>query len=265
MVDDGVMFPGRFADLAEIYRDGRPTYPALLARRVAAHAGLASTDAVLDLGTGPGFLAFDFVPYAASVTGVDPEPAMLRVARQTAERTGAAVNFIGSTAENLPDDLGPFRLVTIGRAFHWMDRALVLTKLDTLIVKGGGIALFQEAYPKLPANAWYAPYLATLDRHAVHDPAKPITTGRQDHEAVLFDSAFAHLERISVIEARRTSVEALVRRALSFARVYHAEDGAQPERLVREVREGLQPYAKDGMIEEVLEGIALIAQRSADI
>jgi ubiquinone/menaquinone biosynthesis C-methylase UbiE len=216
---------------------------------------------VLDLGTGPGFLAFDFAPYAASVIGVDPEPAMLQVARETAAHSGVDVTFIESTAEALPDTIGRFRLVTIGRAFHWMDRARVLDKLDTLIESGGAIALFQESYPNVPANAWYAPYLATLDRHAVRDPAKPITSGRQDHEAVLLESAFAHLERISVLEARRTSVEALVRRALSFGRVYHADDGAQPARLARQVREGLEAFAKDGFVEEVLEGTALIAQR----
>jgi ubiquinone/menaquinone biosynthesis C-methylase UbiE len=261
MPDQGVLFPGRFTELAEIYRDGRPTYPKLLARRVAAHVALTPAHAVLDLGTGPGFLAFDFAPYAGSVIGVDPEPAMLEVARETATHSGVDVTFIESTAEALPDTLGPFRLVTIGRAFHWMDRARVLNKLDTLIQPGGAIALFQESYPNVPANAWYASYLATLDRHAVRDPAKPITSGRQNHEATLLESAFAHLERISVIEARRTPVEALVRRALSFGRVYHAEDGAQPERLAREVRKGLEPFVQDGVVDEVLEGAALIAQR----
>jgi hypothetical protein len=49
MPDEGVLFPGRFTELAEIYRDGRPTYPKLLARRVAAHVGLTPTDQVLEV------------------------------------------------------------------------------------------------------------------------------------------------------------------------------------------------------------------------
>ncbi len=75
-----VLFPGRFRDLADYYTTGRPTYPRLLARRVAYLMGLDATERVLDLGTGPGFLALDFRPFAAEVLAVDPEPAMLRVA-----------------------------------------------------------------------------------------------------------------------------------------------------------------------------------------
>jgi len=67
-----VMFPGRFRDLANYYTTGRPTYPRLLARRVADLVGLNGSQTVLDLGTGPGFLAIDFHPFAGKVIGVDP-------------------------------------------------------------------------------------------------------------------------------------------------------------------------------------------------
>ncbi len=50
-----VMFPGRFRELANFYTTGRPTYPRLLARRVAHLVGLDGSQAVLDLGTAPGF------------------------------------------------------------------------------------------------------------------------------------------------------------------------------------------------------------------
>ena len=105
-----VMFPGRFRDLANFYTTGRPTYPRLLARRVADLIGLDGSQTVLDLGTGPGFLAIDFHPFAGKVIGVD----------------------------------------------------------------GAG------------------------------DPARDRTHGNKDHETVLLDSAFSHLERLAVaaIEAR---------------------------------------------------------------
>jgi len=75
-----VLFPGRFRDLADYYATGRPAYPTLLARRVANLVGLNGTQVVLDLGTGPGFLALDYHPFAARVIAVDPEAEMLRVA-----------------------------------------------------------------------------------------------------------------------------------------------------------------------------------------
>src|SRR5450432_2753489 len=53
-------FPERFKVASQFYTTGRPTYPKLLSRRVAELVGIGQHDAVLDLGTGPGFLALDF-------------------------------------------------------------------------------------------------------------------------------------------------------------------------------------------------------------
>jgi len=62
-----IVFPDRFKNPARYYTTGRPTYPKLLARRFAGLVGLTSGDDVLDLGTGPGFLALDFAPLARAV------------------------------------------------------------------------------------------------------------------------------------------------------------------------------------------------------
>src|SRR3954452_8070590 len=96
-----VLFPGRFRDLADYYATGRPTYPALLARRVANLVGLDGTQAVLDLGTGPGFLALDYRPFAARVIAVDPEPAMLRAARRNAVQAGKDIEFVQGSSNDL--------------------------------------------------------------------------------------------------------------------------------------------------------------------
>src|SRR3954453_23990861 len=98
-----VLFPGRFRDLADYYVTGRPAYPTLLARRVANLIGLNGTQAVLDLGTGPGFLALDYHPFAPRVRAVDPEPEMLLVARRNAAQAGKDIEFI----QGRSNDLGP--------------------------------------------------------------------------------------------------------------------------------------------------------------
>ena len=51
--------------------------------------------------------------------------------------------------------LGRFKLVTIGRAFHWMDRPATLGLLDALVEAGGAVALFGETYPDVAENAWF--------------------------------------------------------------------------------------------------------------
>lgn len=265
MLVDPVLFPDRFKALADYYVTGRPTYPPLLARRVADLLDLDGTQAVLDLGTGPGFLALDFAPFARSVTGLDPEPEMLRVARRSAERAGRSIDFVLGSSHDLSPALGHFRLVTIGRAFHWMDRSETLQALDALIDPGGGVALFSESYPPVPANAWYAAFQQAVDSYATHDPARERLASHKDHEAVLLESAFSHLERIAVLEPRRTTLAHMVDRALSFAKAWQGRDGSRLDDLANDVRTVLAPYIVDGAIHEVLEGTALIARRPAEI
>src|SRR5260370_2571028 len=44
-------------------------------------------------------------------------------------------------AEKISVELGTFRLVTCGSSFHWMDRDLVLARVQELLEPGCGIAL----------------------------------------------------------------------------------------------------------------------------
>jgi SAM-dependent methyltransferase len=261
MSEAAVLFPGRFRDLADFYTTGRPTYPPLLAKRVADLVGLDQSRTVLDLGTGPGFLALDFHPFAGKVIGIDPEPEMLRVARRNAAAAGAAIEFILGSSNDLGPQFGRLHLVTIGRAFHWMDRPLTLEALDALIEPAGAVALFQESYPSVKANAWHATFQAILDHYGAEDPAREQTHHNKDHDAVLLDSAFSHLERIAVLEQRQTSIEHIVDRSLSYGRAWQGRPGSRLKDMALEVRDALAPYVTNGFVMEVLEGTALVARR----
>jgi chemotaxis signal transduction protein len=82
---------------------------------------------------------------------------------------------------------------------------------------------------------------------------------------VLLDSPFPHLERISVIERRHTPLEFFVDRALSMSSVSQSQIGARADELAREVTEVMAPFAKDGLVVEVVESEALIARREAPL
>ena len=265
MSETSVLFPGRFRDLADFYASGRPTYPRLLARRVADLVGLNGSQTVVDLGTGPGFLALDFHPFAKKVIGIDPEPAMLRAARRNALQAGVEIEFVEGSSHDLGPRFGRLHLVTIGRAFHWMDRPRTLEALDALIESAGAVALFQESYPPVPANAWHPAFRAIVEHYGAEDPALEHTGRNKDHEAVLLDSAFSHLERVAVLEPRQTSIEHIVDRSLSYGRAWQGRPGSRLKDMALEVREALAPYVKNGSVEEVLEGTALVARRPAAI
>jgi SAM-dependent methyltransferase len=258
-------FPDRFRGVARYYSAGRPGYPPRLAARVADLVGELKLATVLDLGTGPGFLALDFAPHAAEVIGIDPEPAMLEAAVQNAEKAGRRIRFLCGTAETLDPALAPVRLVTIGRAFHWMDRPRTLEVLDGIVEPGGAVALFGTTYPAVTENAWQADFNAVLDRHAESDPARDLLRTATDPDAVLLASPFRHIERVAVLERRRTPVDRFVDRAFSFAKTWGGRVDAPPPDLAEEVQAVLRPYAVDGIVTEVVEGRATIAWRPAEI
>jgi SAM-dependent methyltransferase len=261
-----LFYPERFKEAARFYASGRPSYPPLLARRVAERVGLSAAHDVLDLGTGPGLLAVDFAPLAGSVTGLDPSPEMLWEAARNAERAGVQIRLVRGSSYELGPQLGRFRLATIGRAFHWMDREATLKSLDALIEPGGGVALFGESYPSVPQNAWREAFQGLIDAYSSEDPARPQLRSGPSHESILLHSAFDRLERVSVIEARHTPLERFVDRALSFASTWRGgRPGSREDDLAGEIRSALLPHADaQGRVREVLEGQALIARRGHD-
>jgi hypothetical protein len=156
--------------------------------------------------------------------------------------------------------------VTIGRAFHWMDRNATLESLDRMIPAGGAVALFGERYPAVPANRWHREFQTIVDAYSVEDPARSLIRANVANEAVLLDSAFDHLERISVIEARDTPVERFVDRALSYAATWHGRPGSREKDLALDIQRALAQHADaNGRVHEVLEGHALIARRAKDV
>ncbi len=260
-------FPERFKVASQFYTTGRPTYPPLLSRRVAAAVGVGKQDSVLDLGTGPGFLAIDFAPLVKTVTAIDPATEMLSIASENAVRAGVDnICVLLGASYDLGPELGRFKLVTIGRAFHWMDRVETVKALDALIERAGAITLFGESYPEVPANAWHREFQAIVDSYSTADPARAQIHERAKNEAVLLDSAFGHLERISVLERRQTPIERFVDRALSFASTWAGRPGSREQDLALEIRAALAKHAdSQGLVHEVLEGHALIARRERDL
>src|SRR3989304_8146713 len=73
----------RFTDRAENYRKYRPDYPEALYGYLGGHAGLASGDAIADIGSGTGLLNLLFLSQGHDVYGIKPNAAM----RQAAEVT----------------------------------------------------------------------------------------------------------------------------------------------------------------------------------
>jgi len=255
--------PRRFEGAAPHYLQGRPPYAAALFRRVAELTGLGSRHRVLDLGTGPGQLATGFAAFAGAVVAMDPEPDMLAIAAARAEGVCTNIAFVEGSSYDLGAVTGSFHLVTIGRAFHWMDRADTLKRLDALVSPEGAIALFGDLHPDVPENAWLKAYRAIRTRHTGEENPRWRQPGWPSHETFLLASPFNRLERIGIFNRHRIPAARLVDRALSMSTSSRTSLGDKVDILARDMADYARSVAKDGWIEEVVETTALIAFRQA--
>ncbi|WP_165247482.1 class I SAM-dependent methyltransferase [Paludisphaera soli] len=253
--------PRRFRTAAASYLEGRPAYPPRLFRRVARLARLDLSHRVMDLGCGPGQVAIGLAPYVGSVVAVDPEPEMLRLAGDHAAAVGLAIELVHGSSYDLGPDFGSFRLVAMGRSFHWMDRVEVLRRLDAMIEPEGVVVLLHDDHPEAPENAWHATYQQIIAQYADDDVAKGVRSRWAGHAAVLGASAFRDLKRIKAFERTRVTLDALILRTRSMSSVARSRIGPRADDLAAEVRAAMAPFARDGSLPELIASTALIAAR----
>jgi len=252
---------GRFASTVPYYRRYRAPYPPDFFQRAAAALRLDGTQALIDLGCGPGLLALGFAPFVRRVTGVDPEPAMVAAAREEAAAAGVALEVIEGRVEDLPAGLGPFDVVTIGRALHWMTPAPTLARLDRLVSPRGCILICRASPVEGAANPWLAAYEEF--RHRV-SPEQDRSRYRTEAAAFFAGSAFALRETVSVRYRQAISVETLVGRMFSMSNTSRDLLGPRAEPAGDELRAVLAPFTAAGpVIEETVEAEAAILARPA--
>jgi SAM-dependent methyltransferase len=255
----------RFRTAARHYLSGRQPYASRLIRRVADLVGLGLEARVLDLGCGPGMLAGAFAPLAHRVVATDPEPEMLRIA----ERAFAARNitYRQGGSEELPGDLGRFRLVTMGRSFHWMNRAETLRRLDRMLVPGGAVALFDARDATRPSGAWEQRYAELIRSYAGSDEEYPRRRSPEwlRHEFVLLDSVFSCVEAVSVFEPHEVTAAMLIDRAFSRSSSAPERLGAAAKRLARDIEALVAAVSPDGRLHEVVVSTALIGRRPEEV
>jgi SAM-dependent methyltransferase len=256
--------PRRFQTTVPYYSRYRLGYPQRLIARVIDIVGLKPGDNVMDLGCGPGTLAVPFADAGMRVTGVDPEPEMLEAARQAAREAGVDIALKQGSSFDLPKDIGPFKLVTMGRSFHWMDRSATLLALDPLVTDDGGVALFDDEHVRTVENLWRAKLRDLGDRYGRLESPNVAAENRSDyrrHESLLMDSAFPVLDGASVFIKREVTAEDVVGIAFSLSTSSPAKLGARKDQFESELRAELAALSPDGRFTEIVAMNALVARR----
>jgi SAM-dependent methyltransferase len=127
-----------YAGSAPYYAVGRVPYPPEAAYALQKELALDGHGRLLDVGCGPGSLTMLLAPLFEEAVGVDPDPGMLDEALSKAP---ANTRWYRMRAEELPGDLGRFRVITFAQSFHWMDQPRVASAVKTMLEPGGACVL----------------------------------------------------------------------------------------------------------------------------
>lgn len=139
--------PTLFAGAARHYERGRYPYAPGLADAMRDALGLDGSGRLLDAGCGPGTVALRLAHLFESVVGLDSDPEMLAEAsRLAAERAIGNARWVRMRAEELPGDLGTFRVVTFAASFHWMERDTVARAVRGMLEAGGALVHVDNMY-----------------------------------------------------------------------------------------------------------------------
>jgi ubiquinone/menaquinone biosynthesis C-methylase UbiE len=113
-------------------------YAPNLADRLTEILSLDGHGRLLDVGCGPGLLTLLLAKSFDEAVGVDPDPGMLAEAERRANEAGITnIRWVKARAEELPAELGTFRVATFGRSFHWMNRPRVAAIIREMLEPGG--------------------------------------------------------------------------------------------------------------------------------
>ena len=117
-----------------------------VARAIVDEASLTDHDSAADIGCGPGTAVRVAAACGAHVTGIDPSPVALRMARFLSRNSPAGqVAFALGSAEQLPLPDGAMTAAwSISSVHHWSDAAAGCAEIRRVLAPGGRVLLAER-------------------------------------------------------------------------------------------------------------------------
>jgi ubiquinone/menaquinone biosynthesis C-methylase UbiE len=209
--------PDLYRGTARFYDAFRLRYPPALVDDLCRRTSPSGRGRLLDLACGPGTVTFALCDRFAEVEAVDLEPEAIDFAADKAADLGVRnVRWTARRAEDVdPDER--FELVTIGTAFHRLDRRRVAALSSRWLRSGGHLALLWASTPIEGSEPWNQLLAAiVVDWMQRVDATDRIPANLADditqhpHAAVLEDAGFATVDRYEFTETNTWTVEALI-------------------------------------------------------
>ena len=195
---------------APYYDRYRPAYPDTLFDDLCERLPVSGAGALLDLACGTGQVAMPLAGRFARVVAVDQEAESVAFGRAKAEAAGhVGIEWITGAAETVELDAG-FELVSVGTAFHRLDRPVVAARMFSWLQPGGGAALLWSDAPSQGSAAWQAALTDLITTWMARvGTTERIPAGwseamhRLPHEAVLTSAGFEYAGKFTFAREER--------------------------------------------------------------
>lgn len=252
--------PDLYQGTAEYYARYRVPYPAALIDDLVARAGVTGTGRLLDLACGPGRVTFALCDRFAEVVAVDQEEEAIGHARALAAGRGTThVRWEAGRAEDL-DAAGRFELVTVGDAFHRLDRGRVAAQATEWLRPGGHIALLWTSMPWQGSEAWQKAAMEVVvdwmdaTGSIGNIPAELAESlARKPHTTVLDEAGFCLVGTYTFSAPHRWTPASLAGFAYSTSVLSRAALGGRVEAFEQDLEDRLLGVQPDGRFEETVE------------
>lgn len=220
----------------------RPSYPAETFE-ILANLITDEPRAVLDVGSGSGDIARNFLDRVERIDAVDFSAAMIEKGKRLPGGDNPRLNWIYAPIEEAPL-FPPYALITAGSSLHWMEWDMILPRFRDMLTQRGYLAVIEDSITPTP---WHDQLLTIIQRFSTNRDFQPYDTVKELETRGLFQTH----------RVQRTMPTPFIQSVDDYIESFHARNGFSRERMSEamatafdnEVRELVTPFSRDGMVE----------------
>lgn len=251
-----------FQGAVSYYARYRIPYPETLLAEIRNRAGISGEGRLLDLGCGTGEITLPMSPCFQEVVAVDLDSEMLAAAKQKSADLGIEnVLWRNQCAEQLTADAKAYELVTIGAAFHWMDRYTIAERVREWLQPGKPLVVL--GYTSIwSGTADWLPLVRTVIKRWLGEKRRAGSGEFPDaidpHELVLINAGY-RLDEIKYQHSQTWSLDELIGNLYSTSFASPAVLGENKNAFEADLRKTLLEYDSSGTYQEQMTFYALLA------
>lgn len=240
----------------------RVPYPEELLTRIRDRAAISGDGLLLDLGSGTGEIGLRLAPHFRAVTAVEPDEAMRTAGIQKMQDQQIRnVEWLPQTAEEFTAGDDTFELVSIGAAFHWMDRPRLARRIREWLVPGQPLVILGYTSIWSGTTDWLRLVREVLQRCL--GEKRRAGSGNypelsQPHEEILLEVGY-QIEELETRITQQWTLETLIGNLYSTSFASPAVLGEKQNAFEADLRQTLLDFDSRGTYSEEMTFYALLA------